>query len=395
MKIAVVVHGRFHAFDLARALLARGHEVTLLTNYPRLAMRRFGFPPERVRSFALHGAVARLAWRARGRGLDGLYPEAWLHRLFGRWAARTLAREPWDAVLCWSGVAEETLRRLAGTGALRLVTRGSAHIRVQARLLDEESRRTGRRLERPSPWILAREAREYALADRIVVLSSFARDTFLAEGVPPGRVALAPPGARLERFRPAPAAIEARCERILGGAPLRVLNVGTFSLRKGMWDMAAVIRRLAGEPFEFRFVGAVAREARALARELRDLATFEPPRPEDALPGAYAGGDVFVLPTVEDGFGLVLLQAAAAGLPILTTPHGAGADLVEEGVTGWVLPVRCPEAWVDRLRWCEAHRPALAGMVRHVSEHRVPWDWDRAGEAFEQACLEGARGGVA
>lgn len=395
MKIALAVHGRFHAFDLARALLARGHEVVLLTNYPRLAMRRFGIPPERVRSFTLHGALARLAWRAHGRGLEGLYPEAWLHRLFGRWAAATLAREPWDAVLCWSGVAEETLRRLAGTRALRLVTRGSAHIRVQARLLDEESRRTGRPLERPSAWMLAREEREYALADRIVVLSSFARETFLAEGVPAARVVVAPPGARLERFRAPREVIEARCDRILAGAPLRVLNVGTFSLRKGMWDMAAVIRRLAREPFRFRFVGPVARDARTLARQLREVAAFERPRPEEALPGAYAGGDVFVLPTVEDGFGLVLLQAAAAGLPILTTPHGAGADLVRDGATGWVLPVRRPEAFVERLRWCEANRPALASMVRRLHEAHVPWSWDRAAEAFERACLATVGEGVA
>ena len=50
MKIAVVVHGRFFAFELARALLARGHDVTVFTNYPRWAAARFGLPPARVRA---------------------------------------------------------------------------------------------------------------------------------------------------------------------------------------------------------------------------------------------------------------------------------------------------------------------------------------------------------
>lgn len=42
MKIAIVVHGRFDAFDLARALIARGHDVTLFTNYPGWAVEPFG-----------------------------------------------------------------------------------------------------------------------------------------------------------------------------------------------------------------------------------------------------------------------------------------------------------------------------------------------------------------
>jgi len=59
MKIAIAVHGRFEAFDLARELVRRGHKVRLLTNYPRWAVRRFGVPGECVRSFWLHGVLSR------------------------------------------------------------------------------------------------------------------------------------------------------------------------------------------------------------------------------------------------------------------------------------------------------------------------------------------------
>ena len=63
MKIAIVVHGRFHAFDLARELSPR-HDVTVFTNYPKWAARRFGLVPDQVRSFWPHGIASRAAgWR--------------------------------------------------------------------------------------------------------------------------------------------------------------------------------------------------------------------------------------------------------------------------------------------------------------------------------------------
>src|SRR5262249_29481624 len=70
MRIAVVVHGRFHAFDLARELLALGHDVTLFTNYPRRVAERFGIPGHRVRSYLVHGVLTRIFHRTLpGRAL--------------------------------------------------------------------------------------------------------------------------------------------------------------------------------------------------------------------------------------------------------------------------------------------------------------------------------------
>src|SRR5207248_7551565 len=132
--------------------------------------------------------------------------------------------------------------------------------------------------DRPSPWIIAREEREYALADAIVVLSTFAHRTFVAEGVSPKKLLLLPLGARLDAFCPAPAVVEARCQRILSGEPLRVLYVGAISFRKGMWALAAMIRKLSDDSFRFRFVGPLSPESAQVASELHDRATFIPKR---------------------------------------------------------------------------------------------------------------------
>jgi glycosyltransferase involved in cell wall biosynthesis len=89
---------------------------------------------------------------------------------------------------------------------------------------------------------------------------------------------------------------------------------------------------------------------------------------------------------------LVLAQAAASGLPILTTTNCAGPDLIREGKTGWVLPIRSPEAFIERLRWCDSHREELAAMVRRIYTEFKPRDWADVAADFETLCLTSLRG---
>ena len=374
LKIAIVVPGRFHAFDLAEGLLARGEDVTVFTTYPARAVARFGFPAARVRRFVWHGIFSRVLGRLPSRG-PIRRPEAWLHRLFGRWAARQLAKDKWDIVHTWSGVSEEVLRSYSYQWGITLLMRGSAHVRAQSRLLEEESRRSGAEIDRPTPWMIARETREYALADQVVVLSTFARRTFEAEGFPPQKLSLVPLGVRTTAFRPDAEMIAARQRRLRSGAPLRVLYVGLLSYRKGLMDLAAVVKALAGDRFHFRFVGAALPEAAGLVAELRGKADIVGKVPQHALPAIYNDADVFVFPTIEDGYAAVLAQAKAAGLPIIATPNSAGRDLLTPDHDGWIVPIRSPGAIIERLRHCEADREGLAAMTRAVYEGYQPRDW--------------------
>jgi glycosyltransferase involved in cell wall biosynthesis len=387
VKIAIVVHGRFEAFDLARELVRRGHQVRLFTNYPRWAVTRFGVPRNCVRSFWPHGVLTRAVARAGGPGLVRR-GEPSLHKLFGRWAAAVLRAERWDVVYAFSGIAEERFRSPARGSSLHVLVRASSHIRTQDRLLHEEELRTGAPQDRPSPWMIAREEGEYALADAIRVMSSFSHQTFVDEGVSARKVKLVLSGVQTDAFRPALAQLEARCTRLLSGAPLRVLNVGAVTFRKGIWDTAAVIRMLGTERFDFRIVGTVAPEAAGLVAKLRPAATFVRKQPQSRLPASYTWGDVFMLPTIEDGFPSVLAQAAAAGLPILTTPNGAGRDLVRDGQNGWVLPIRSPLKFIERLQWADAHRRELVEMVHATQAMSLVRDSADVAADFERLCAD-------
>ncbi|WP_424099153.1 glycosyltransferase family 4 protein [Moorena producens] len=386
LKIAIIAHGRFYAFDLARELINQGHHVILLTNYPSSIVERYGVPRQHVKSFLLHGILSRLTHRLHKLKL---FPdcESWLSPLFSRWAATILKKNPVDVVHCFSGVAEELFQGLQETHTLKTLVRGSSHIQVQSQILLEEERRAGTEIDKPSSWIIKREQREYQLASLIIVLSCFAYESFLQQGIDYRHLQLLPLGARLQLFRPPLSIIRARIDRILSGQRLQILMVGNFSLQKGAIDLiklAAITRSFC----DLRFVGSITRDAAHLVSEASQFIEFIPRQPESDLPTFYNWADIFVFTTLQDGYAVVLSQAQAAGLPILATRNCAAPDILHENETGWVLPIRSPETFAERLQWCHKHRQELAQMVQQVYDNFAPRDWTDVATDFVSICTE-------
>lgn len=141
LKIAIVVHGRFHAFDLARELIKQGHDVTLFTNYPNKFVEKFDIPQKFVQTFLLHGILTRVIHKLHEvLGIPDF--EYFLHAEFSKWAARKLInyQDKYDVVHVFSGVAEEIFQALADRCVLKSLMRGSAHIHTQFQLLSEEEK---------------------------------------------------------------------------------------------------------------------------------------------------------------------------------------------------------------------------------------------------------------
>jgi glycosyltransferase involved in cell wall biosynthesis len=374
LKIAIVVHGRFNAFDLTRALIKTGHDVVLFTNYPKWAVKRFGIDPSSVRSFWLHGVLFKTMYWFNDKFKISCLEELF-HRWFGQWASLMLMREPWDLIVCWSGISEEILNSCNDARTVVAVVRESSHINVQSHIMLTEQERSDTAIGCPSAWIIERENREYQKAKFIWVASKFVYDSFIQEKVAAEKVMLIPWATPTDKFRPRNEVVERRCQRILKGDRLRLLYVGAISHRKGLWDLRTIVRSLDRSLFEFRLVGPLPSESKKLVADIQDYVWLDGKYPQQDLPAVYEWGDLFIFPTLEDGYPAVLAQAYASALPILTTTNCSGPDLIKEGETGWILPIRSPEVFVDRLQWCDTHRPDLVHMVRRIYSDFHPRRW--------------------
>jgi glycosyltransferase involved in cell wall biosynthesis len=104
---------------------------------------------------------------------------------------------------------------------------------------------------------------------------------------------------------------------------------------------------------------------------------YEPPRPHHAVLQLMKTCDVLVLPSIVEGRALVQQEAMACGLPIIVTPNAGGEDLVLEGETGFLVPIRNPESITSKLAWLADHRDDLAAMRDVCREKAAQYSWGR------------------
>jgi len=293
---------------------------------------------------------------------------------------RVAARLPdrLDVFHGWSSQCLACLRVAKHRAALTFLERTSAHSAVQARLLDEEHERFGLRPPRHLRKLIERCVTEYLAADYVRVPSAFARRTFVDEGFPDDQLVQCPLGVDAERF-----AVRPEPDRFT------VLFVGDVGLRKGALDLLEAWARLGLSHARLVLLGWVDDAIARLVDGYRPRCAFDTPGYSPDVPAACADASVLVLPSIEDGFGLVVLEAMASGRPVVVSENTGARDIVREGVDGFVVPIRSPDAIAEKLQWLHDHPSERADMGRAAREQAIRFPWDRYGAhtvaAYEQA----------
>ncbi len=353
MNITLSVNGRFHAFDVAHELHRRGLLHTLITSYPKRHTRRWSIPDDRTVALPLIEVAKRVIERAFGG------PAELLAAPFDALASRLIPRDS-HVVETWSGSSLWTIERARSLGIPSVLKRSSAHITVQSELLVEEYARWGASGTPVPSFIIERELAEYESADYILASSSYIARTLLERGVPRAKVLTIPLAVDTRQFAPAPMSHEG----------FRVVFCGSATLQKGIPYLLQAMKRLAGRGVELWFVGSVSPEVRGLfdqfggpwIRELGRVAHHE-------LPSLYGQCDVLCLPSIQEGFGTVVAQAMACGLPVIVSENVGAADLVDAEV-GTIVPIRDVDALERSIQRLLEDRETCRAMGR-AAERRV------------------------
>lgn len=367
LRIAIVTPGRFHVVDLARELLALGHDVTLYSPLPPWQTRRMGIPISHSRWL---GPIAAAAVLGARRAMRSLRLREAAARVVGETVdlSAAAALGPCDVIIGMSGLSLRTLRRARQRyGAVAIVERSSQHILAQREILAALDP-SGRRPELVVPrWSIERELAEYAMADRISVPSQHVVRSFVARGVPEARLLRNPFGTDTARFRPTAPPPE---------GTRRIVMAGSWSLQKGADVLVEAWRRLDRErPVELVHCGAVVDVP--VPREPRFIAAGFVSQAE--LARHYAESTVFALPSRQDGFGVVLVQALASGLPLVCSTRTGGEDVRDflpdpEYVS--LVPPDDPDALAAALATALDKPPRLVDGVRDLlgeGRHALSW----------------------
>lgn len=230
------------------------------------------------------------------------------------------------------------------------------HLATAAPLL----RRHGFTYHFPDQQILDRIERTLAVAALIVCSSEATRASYLAVGFPEDRLVTVHLGCDPAVFTPA-AEPPQRC---------RFLFAGREPARKGFFDLAVAARALAPAS-ELVCTGPARAELVEATAGVRARVTFLGGVPADHFPAVLRDATALVLPSLSENFGLVVLEAMAAGLPVVVSDRVGAADLIVDGVNGLVVPAGDPDALAEALRRLEGDaelRARLGTVARSTAE---------------------------
>lgn len=335
MRICIGSPGRFHTFDLARQMERLGHLAHMYTGYPRFKVD--GLPREKVSTFPwLIGpsmALGRFGMGSVSTRINHLATVS-----FDRWMSRRL--EECDVFHSLSQFAVESHRVAKERyGALTVCDRGSTHMLYQCHILAEEYDRLGLRFERTDSRLVEREIAEYERVDMIFVPSELVYRSFLEHGVSPQKLRKNPYGVDLSLFRPLPKHDDT----------FRVIYVGTLSVRKGIPYLLEALGSLRVPRFELWLIGSVHPEVQTFLARYEGGFRYLGVIPRAQLHRYYSQGSVFVMASIEEGLAMVQAQAMACGLPVIATTNTGSEDLFTDGIEGFIVPIRDPEAIRDRV----------------------------------------------
>ncbi|MGD2181211.1 glycosyltransferase family 4 protein [Lusitaniella coriacea] len=204
---------------------------------------------------------------------------------------------------------------------------------------------------REPQWKIERKEREIQLADWIVVPSSVVKQSLLDAGIPSEKISTIPFGSPQEYFHPQPKQ----------DSRFRALFVGRLGPRKGVHYLLQAWQTLKFPDAELLCVGMNEFPSDWLT-PYEDCFRHIPSIPHASLNPYYSSASVFVFPSLVEGLALVLLEAMACGIPIITTANAGGTDIITDGVEGFIIPIRDADAIAQKLEWCYTHPQELAQM---------------------------------
>jgi starch synthase len=185
---------------------------------------------------------------------------------------------------------------------------------------------------------LARKDEELSLADVVIVPSTFSKESLTRAPSLKAPVQVIPYGGPPPHDRAI--SVESR-------GRLRVLFVGALSQAKGLVYLLKAAKRLERK-IEFTLIGRRISPA-VPSPDVLNRHCWIPSLPHAELLEEMSRHDVLVLPSLHEGFGLVIPEAMAQGLVVITTPHTAGPDLIADGIDGFIVPIRSAEAIEEKL----------------------------------------------
>ncbi len=369
MNIAIIVGGRFHAFNLAEQLNKNNNLKQIITSYPKLYLKnKFNIENDKVNSILLKEIVSR-SFLSKFFDTNNFLTE-----YFDKKASDLVNYKNLDILIGWSSFSLKSFYKAKNYKCIKILERGSTHIEHQKEILEEEYRLHDMKPVLPSTKIIEKEKLEYEIADYITVPTEFAKKTFINKGFDEKKIIKIPYGVDINHFKNTD--LKSSIDK---KKKFRIIYTGACSIRKGIIYLLKAFCELNLEDAELMIIGNIDNDIKPKIKKYfyNNKIKFIKSQKQSDLKKFYNYSDVFVTCSIEEGLSMVQLQAMSCGLPIICTPNSGGEEIVDDKVNGFILPIRNIEKLKNKIMFLyndPARCKEMGKSAKYKASTHFSWD---------------------
>jgi starch synthase len=377
MKIIISCSAKFHAFNLVEELERNGVELVFFTSFASGKNNLFKyFVNRRDKEEIDYSSIRTNILVAFGLKIFHKNTQ-WVNDYFDWWVSREIKKLKADIFIGWSSMAAQSIVVAKSKGMVTILERGSAHIEVQNVLIQHAYREIGKRFA-INPVTIKKELFEYGLVDFVSISSRFCLNTFIDKGVDKDKLIVNPYGVS-DYFFPV---VNSHTQSVT------VLYLGKLTVRKGIHLLFQAINELHQNrvDVDFVFIGGIDNEIKGMIKNycfdlqrvsfLGHVGHYE-------LNKEIGKCDVAIVPSIEDGFAMVVPQILKVGIPVIVSENAGAEQMIVEGRNGWVISPRLDDI-IERIEWCANNHCELVLMRKWIIKNNNTGElsWRKYGERY-------------
>ncbi len=374
MKVTTAAFGRFPTYNQAVELEKRGILFEFLSNYPKSMALNAGIKEEHLKIMLYTGVLHRLNKKIKSK----LFTR-YLHKEFSKSVLNNLNMDT-DIVIGLSSFNFKVIDHLQGSNIVKITDHASVHLEEMKNTIDEEIAEFGLEGYSQIPqWSIDVENYEFNNSDYIFLCSNYVKETFLSQGYDRNKLIVNNFGVDLHDFK--------KVKKEDG--KFRIIYCGGIKVSKGVHYLLKAFNELKLKDAELWLIGAgyPNKDLNCVIKSMGinfDNIYFKGSHPQNQLYKLFSQGSIFCFPSLSDGFGLVVSQAMACGLPVIVTENTGAKDIVNEN-NGFIVPIKNIEALKEKILTLYSDNDFLLNMSEYVvsKKNLSGISWDAYGQRLE------------
>ena len=381
LKYILSLSAKFTYFESAKILYQRNQLNKIICGYPWFKLRNEGIPKSFISSHSIYNILKRPF-------LDFSYAKYYLDflgilnkkNIDNKTLKLIEKNNEFDVLLGLAGVALKSGKKALGMKKIFVCERSSSEIGFQNQLLSDEYKSFNIKFNGTNKWFIETEQEEYEMADIILAPSNFVKNSFNNELKK--KVKVINFGVNTDNFYK-DYSIK-KSDKFFD-----ILFIGQISLRKGLHYLIDAFKKFNHPNKRLHVIGAHTQDKDFFKKKLNieNIKVYGHVNHLD-LNKIINMCHVFVLPSIEEGFATVILQALSAGCPVIVSENTGAMEFVNENECGFVVPIRHSNAIKERLETLSEDKKIIENFQINALKKMKNQTWERYVSNLDQAITD-------